>query len=93
MESKKEKIEEKIEQIEDYINNCKFKSFSNTIILVDKNEMDEYLLELKKCAPEEIKRYQKIIANRAAIIAEAEKTRDDAKLEAQDVQIKGRYPI
>lgn len=85
MESKKEKIEEKIEQIEDYVNSCKFKSFSNSIILVDKNEIDEYLLELKKCAPEEIKRYQKIIANRTAILAEAEKVRDDAKLEAQDI--------
>lgn len=85
MEAKKEKIEEKIEEIEEFINSCKYKSFSNNVILVNKDEIDEYLFELKKCAPEEIKRYQKIIANRTAILAEAEKARNDAKIEAQDI--------
>lgn len=85
MENKKEKIEQKIEEIIEFIDTCKFKSFSNNIILVNKDEMDSYLLDLKKCAPDEIKRYQKIIANREAIIAEAEKIRNDAKQEAQEI--------
>ena len=50
--------------------------------MVNKDEMDSYLMELKKNTPEEIKHYQKIIANRNAIMAEADKARNDAKLEA-----------
>jgi len=85
MENKREKIEQKIEEIVEYLDACKLKPFSNNIILVNKDEIDSYIHDLKKCAPDEIKRYQKIIANREAIIAEAEKIRNDAKLEAQEV--------
>ena len=35
MENKKEKIESKIEEIIEFVGSCKFKSFSNNIILVD----------------------------------------------------------
>ena len=85
METKQSKIELLIDEIQDYIDSCKFKTLSNSIILVNKDEIDSYLMELKKNTPEEIKHYQKIIANRNAIIAEADKARSDAKLEAQDI--------
>jgi len=85
MENKKEKIQVKIEEIIEYINQCKLKPFSNNIILVNKDEIDSYLLDLKKCAPDEIKRYQKIIANREAIIAEAEKIKADAAEQAKEI--------
>ncbi len=85
METKQSKIELLIDEIQDYIDSCKFKALSNSIILVDKDEIDSYLMELKKNTPEEIKHYQKIIANRNAIIAEADKTRNDAKAEAQEI--------
>lgn len=85
MENKQSKIEMLIDEIQDYIDSCKFKALSNTIILVDKDEIDSYLMELKKNTPEEIRHYQKIIANRNAIMAEADKARNDAKKEAQDI--------
>lgn len=85
MENKKEKIQVKIEEIIEYINQCKLKPFSNNIILVNKDEIDSYLLDLKKCAPDEIKRYQKIIANREAILAEAEQYKENAKKEAAEI--------
>lgn len=85
METKHSKIELLIDEIQDYIDSCKFKALSNTIILVNKDEIDSYLMELKKNTPEEIKHYQKIIANRNAIIAEADKARNDAKAEAQQI--------
>jgi len=65
------KIEQTIEDIEALIDSCKFKSFSNTHIIVDKEELESLVSELRKRAPEEIKHYQKIISNREAIINEA----------------------
>lgn len=70
------KIEQTIEDIEQLIASCKFKSFSSTHIVVDKEEIESLIDELRKRAPEEIKQYQKIISNREAII-------NDAKAKAQ----------
>lgn len=70
------KIEQTIEDIEQLIASCKFKAFSSTHIVVDKEEIESLIDELRKRAPEEIKQYQKIISNREAII-------NDAKAKAQ----------
>jgi len=85
MESKKSKIELLIDEIEDYIESCKYKPLSSSIILVNKDEIDSYLMELRKHTPEEIRHYQKIIANRNAIIAEAEKIKTDAAANAKQI--------
>ena len=42
---------------------------STTKIIVNKEHLDELLRELRMKTPDEIKRYQKIIANRDAILA------------------------
>ena len=65
------KIEQIIEEIEEFIDGCKYKALSNTHIIVDKDQIDELLHELKSKTPEEIKRYQKIISNKEAILADA----------------------
>ncbi len=72
------KIEQAIEEIEDFIENCKFQPFSNSKIIVDKDEMDNLLAELRHRTPDEIKRYQKMISNKEAILA-------DAKAKAQSI--------
>lgn len=64
-------IEKIIDEIDDYINNCKFMTLSSTKIIVNKEEIDELIRELKASTPEEIKRYQKIISNRDAILSDA----------------------
>ncbi len=74
----KSRIEQMIEEIEEYIDGCKFKPLSSTVILVNKEEIEELLRELKLKTPEEIKHYQKIISNKQAIL-------DDAKTKAQDL--------
>ena len=66
------KIEQCIDDIEQYIDSCKYKSFSTTHIICEKNELENLVSDLRKRAPEEIKQYQKIIHNREAIIADAE---------------------
>ncbi|MCR4591390.1 MAG: hypothetical protein K5668_11305 [Lachnospiraceae bacterium] len=65
------KIEQIIEEMEELIDNCKYATFSSTKILVDKEEIDELLHELKTHTPDEIMRCQKIISNKEAIIEDA----------------------
>ena len=72
------RIEQLIDEIEEYIDNCKYKAFSTDIIMVNKAEIDELLRELRMKTPEEIKRYQKIISNKEAIL-------NDAKQKAQEL--------
>ena len=64
------RIEQIIEEIEEYIDSCKFQPLSTTKIIVNKDQIDELLRELRMKTPDEIKRYQKIIANKDAILAE-----------------------
>lgn len=65
------RIEQLIDEIEEYIDSCKPKFMSNTEIVVNKEEIDELLRELRMKTPEEIKRYQKIISNKEAILNDA----------------------
>ena len=65
------KIEQLIDEIEEFIDGCKYKALSNTHIIVDKARIDELLRELRIKTPDEIKRYQKIISNKEAILADA----------------------
>lgn len=70
------KIEQIITEIEDYINSCKPTPFSSSKISVDKATIEELLAELRQRTPDEIKKYQKIISNKEAIIAEAKSQAD-----------------
>ena len=65
------RIEQLIDESEEYIDGCKYQPFSNTKIVVDKEEIDELLRELRMKTPDEIKRYQKIISNKEAILSDA----------------------
>ena len=65
------RIEQIIEEIEEYIDSCKFQPLSTTKIIVNKDQMDELLRELRMKTPDEIKRYQKIISNKEAILNDA----------------------
>ena len=67
------RIEQLIDEIEEYIDGCKYQPLSNSKIIVNKEEIDELLRELRMKTPDEIKRYQKIIANKDAILADAQK--------------------
>ncbi len=66
------KIEQIIEEIEEYIDGCNYQAFSKKNIVVDKEEIEELLRELRMKTPDEIKKYQKILANKDAILADAQ---------------------
>lgn len=76
------RIEQIIEEIEEYINTCKYQPLSNSKIVVNKEEIDELLTELRMKTPDEIKRYQKIISNKDAILADAQAKADAIIAEA-----------
>ncbi len=65
------RIEQLIDEIEEYIDSCKYQPLSSTKIIVNKEEIDELLRDLRMKTPDEIKRYQKIISNKEAILNDA----------------------
>ena len=79
------RIEQLIDEIEEYIEGCKPKFMSSTEIIVNKDEIDELLRELRMKTPDEIKRYQKIISNQDAILTDA-RTQADAMIEKATAQ-------
>lgn len=76
------KIEQVISEIEEYIDSCKFQPLSPTKIIVNKDDIDELLRELRLKTPDEIKKYQKIIANKEAILNDAKDRADSMIAEA-----------
>ncbi|MCR4923606.1 MAG: hypothetical protein K5931_06305 [Lachnospiraceae bacterium] len=76
------KIEMIIEEMEDFIDSCKYQKFSSTNIVVERERLEEYLRELKTKTPDEIKRYQKIISNKEAILNDARAKADAMIAEA-----------
>ncbi|MCD8398335.1 MAG: ATPase [Lachnospiraceae bacterium] len=83
------RIEQIIEEIEEYIDSCKFQPLSSTKIVVNKEELEELLRELRMKTPDEIKRYQKIISNKDAILEDAQQKADaiiaEANTKAQQI--------
>ena len=71
------RIEQCIDEIETFIDNCKYQPLSHTNIVVNKEEIDELLRELRSKTPEEIRRYQTIISNKEAILEDARKKAKD----------------
>lgn len=77
------RMEQIIEEIEEFIDHCKYQMLSNTKIVVNRDELEELLAELKQKTPEEIKKYQKIISNKEAILADAHAKSESILAEAQ----------
>ena len=83
------RIEQLIEDIYDFIESCRPQALSQTKVVVPKDELYDLLDELRLRTPDEIKRYQKIIANRDAIIADADRKskliQEEAREKAKDL--------
>ena len=58
------RIEQIIGEIEEYVDSCKFQPLSTTKIVVNKEEIEELLRELRLKTPDEIKRYQRSLTIR-----------------------------
>ena len=77
------KIEDIIDEIEAYIDDCKPSAFSTNKIVVNKDELESLLQELRTKTPDEIRKYQRMIANREQILADAKAKADDIISQAQ----------
>lgn len=77
------RIEQVIGDIEEYIDGCKMQAFSNTKIVVDRPQIEEFLDELRQYTPEEVKKYQRMLNNRDKILADAKKKASEVEEKAQ----------
>jgi hypothetical protein len=78
------RIEQLIEDIYEFVESCRMQPLSSTKVIVPKDELYDLLDELRLRTPDEIKRYQKIISNRDAIIADAEQKADAMLRQTKD---------
>ena len=77
------KIEDIIDEIEAYIDDCKPTAFSTSKIVVNRDELESLIQELRTKTPDEIKKYQRMIANREQILADAKAKADEIISKAQ----------
>jgi len=78
------RIEQIVEEIYAYIEGCKLSPLSQSKVIVQKDELYEMLDELRLRTPDEVKRCQKIIGQREAIIAKANSDAGDIIKEAEE---------
>ena len=78
------RIEKAIDEIYDYVENCKPAKLAPNKVTVAKDELYDLLDALRMCAPEEIRTYQKIIHNRDQILAKANAEADSQSGTAGD---------
>lgn len=78
------KIEQEIDEIYEYIESCKMQRLSTTKVIVPKDELYDLLDELRRDVPVEIKRYQKILKQRDAILEAAENKAAEILADAQE---------
>lgn len=78
------KIEQLIEDIYEFVESCKMQPLSSTKVIVPKDELYDLLDELRLRTPDEIKRYQKILNNKDAILADAQHKAEAILREAEN---------
>lgn len=77
------RIEQVINEMDEYITECKSVPFSANRISVDRDVIMDYIRELRMKTPEEIKKFQKIISNKDSILRDARAQADNIVREAK----------
>lgn len=77
------RIEQSIEEIYAFVEECKTSKLYPNKVVIAKDELYDLLDALRLCAPEEIKRYKKIVNNRDEILGEAHKRAEEMVNQAQ----------
>lgn len=65
------KIEKKIDEIEDFLETCKYKPLSKDYIMVNRERIDTLVEELRDVIPDEVERYQQVLMQKDEIFADA----------------------
>lgn len=83
------RIEQIIDALELLIENCKFKSSSTELIIVNRVDIDEIIRDFKMTVPEEIENYQRVVSNKEAILndamAKAQEAIDNASVQINQI--------
>lgn len=77
-------VQDLIDQISVFLEKCRHQSFSSTKIIVQKDELEDMLNELKANLPEELERARKIIKNENKILANARMRSDKILSESME---------
>ena len=72
------KIEDTIDELARYIEDCPSKMFSEDIIQVSRGKMDKFIMEMHKNIPEEVEQHRKVLSQKEAIL-------ENAKAKAQQI--------
>lgn len=65
------KLDQLIDELEDILDNCKYRPLSNTVIMVDRTQIDQIIEELRRDIPMELAKSQKVVSNQQAILKQA----------------------
>ena len=77
-------LDQMIDKIEAYLDQCKFQTLSKTNIIVDKETIDDMLEELRTKTPEEIRKYRTMVNNEEVILNDAKRKAHALINEAQE---------
>lgn len=83
-ENRNSRILDKIEDIYAFVESCKMQALSNTKVIVPKDDLYDLLDDLRRDVPAEIKRYQKILNQRDAILEDAQAKATTILLDAKE---------
>ena len=82
------RIEQIIQEIEEYVDSCKFQPLSTTKIVVNKEEIEEYLRELRLKTPDAQAKAQELVTQHEIMqkaYAQANETINAANKQAQEI--------
>lgn len=77
------KIEDMINELQEFVDGCKNAPFKADSIVVNRDDLESYIEDLRATIPDEIRQYQRIINNQEHILADARKKADAIIKEAQ----------
>lgn len=77
------KIEDMINELQDFVDGCKNAPFKADSIVVNRDDLESYIEDLRATIPDEIRQYQRIINNQEYILADARKKADAIIKEAE----------
>lgn len=64
-------VRQLVSEAREYIDSCKFQALSNNKIIMNREELEKLLVELRFKVPDEIKKYQKVIGQQDIVLGEA----------------------
>ncbi len=82
------RIEQVIEEMEAYLDGCKYQTLSNSKIVVNREDLEDFVADLKSAIPDEVRKYQRMLANRDSILRDAQDKAEQMIKKANEMTVK-----